>query len=229
MRQITDTLFIIPARGGSKGLPGKNILIINGSPLICYTIDAARKICSDEHICVSTDDARIMEVVENYGLNIPFKRPESLSTDNTSTWDVVKHALHYYENIGRTYKRICLLQPTSPLRNSKHIEECFRLWHSELEMIVSVKKSKSAAVICSENDDGYLSLTLNKGAKRRQDIADFYEYNGAIYLLDVNSFKQKQITEFTKIKKYVMSEESSVDIDNIFDFEIVKIIMKSKI
>jgi N-acylneuraminate cytidylyltransferase len=225
---VNDTIFIIPARGGSKGLPRKNTLKLNGKPLILYTIDAARGVCADENICVSTDDVEIINLTESYGLKVPFIRPESLATDSADTWSVVKHALRFYEEKGKSYKRICLLQPTSPLRNSAHIHECFKYWHSDIEMIVSVKKSKKASVICNENEEGYLSLTLNKGAKRRQDIPDYYEYNGAIYILDTGAFKTKPVKEFTKIKKYVMSETDSVDIDNELDFKICEFILTKK-
>ena len=225
---INDTLFIIPARGGSKGLPRKNTLNLNGKPLILYTIDAAREVCSYENICVSTDDLDIINLVESYGLKIPFVRPETLATDSADTWSVVDHAIRFYEERGKFYPRICLLQPTSPLRNSKHINECFKLWNSDIEMMVSVKKSKKASVICHENNNGYLSLTLNKDAKRRQDIPDYYEYNGAIYILDTETFKTKPVKEFTKIRKFVMSEVDSVDIDNEIDFKICEFILQNR-
>jgi len=225
MKQINDTLFIIPARGGSKGLPGKNIIELRGKPLIYYTIDAARGVSSDEHICVSTDDVKIIDVVKNYGIDVPFVRPQSLSSDNADTWDAVEHAIDYYKKLGKIYKRVCLLQPTSPLRNSAHILDCIRLWDEEFEMIVSVKKSKKVAVICHE-ENGFLKLTLNRKAKRRQDFQNYYEYNGAIYLLNVNSFKQKQVKDFTKIKKYVMAEEASVDIDDEKDMVVAEYFLK---
>ncbi len=225
MKQITDTLFIIPARGGSKGLPQKNILPLNGKPLICYSIDAARGVCSDENICVSTDDDKIIKVVEQYGLKVPFKRPENLSTDSSGTWEVVKHAVGFYEKSGRNFKRICLLQPTSPLRKSEHIQDCINLWDTELDMIVSVRKSKKAAILCHEKEDGFLTFTLNKEAKRRQDLPEYYEYNGAIYLLNIQSFKEKPVTEFSKIRKYVMSAEDSVDIDDEPDFKLAEFIL----
>lgn len=226
MKQLLiDTLFIIPARGGSKGIPRKNILPLNGKPLILYTIDAAREVSSGENICVSTDDLEIIELVENHGLKVPFKRPESLATDSADTWSAVAHAIRFYEEQGKSYQRICLLQPTSPLRNALHIHECIKLWNADTEMIVSVKKSKRASVICQENEEGFLSLVLNKDAARRQDVTDYYEYNGAIYLIDAQTFKSKPVKEFTKIKKFVMSEEDSVDIDNELDFKLCEFIL----
>jgi N-acylneuraminate cytidylyltransferase len=167
----------------------------------------------------------IIVTLENYGLKVPFKRPESLATDSADTWSVVAHAIRFYEEQGKFYQRICLLQPTSPLRNARHIQECLKLLNAETEMIVSVKKSKRASVICQENEEGFLSLTLNKNAARRQDVPDYYEYNGAIYLIDTQAFKSKPVKEFTKIKKYVMSEEDSVDIDNELDFKLCEFIL----
>lgn len=229
MEHINDTLFIIPARGESKGLPGKNIRELNGKPLILYTVDAAKDISKDENICVSTDDKNIANLVKEYGLKVPFIRPKSLATDTADTWSVVKHALNYYRESGHEFSKICLLQPTSPLRNSKHILECFQLWNSKTEMLVSVKKSKRAAAICSENENGFLNLTLNRDAKRRQDIIEYFEYNGAIYLLDILTFEKKSVKDFTKVKKYVMSETHSVDIDNELDFKFCEFILKNKL
>ena len=113
-------LYIIPARGGSKGIPHKNIKPLNGKPLIYYTIDVARQLTSDENICVSSDDAEIIQAVEDYGLKVPFKRPDHLSTDTATTNDVLLHALNFYQSKGINYEVIILLQPTSPLRTVQH-------------------------------------------------------------------------------------------------------------
>ena len=99
-------LVIIPARGGSKGIPHKNIKELGGKPLICYAIDAARKFTTDDNICVSTDDADIIKVVEKYGLSVPFKRPDYLATDNAGTNGVLLHALKFYEEKGCRFDMI---------------------------------------------------------------------------------------------------------------------------
>ena len=93
-------LSIIPARGGSKGIPHKNIKPFLGRPLIYYTIDTARSICSDENICVSTDDPEIIRIVQEYGLKVPFVRPTELATDKAGTYEVLLHALNFYEKLG---------------------------------------------------------------------------------------------------------------------------------
>src|SRR6056297_1801952 len=121
-----NPLIIIPARGGSKGIPGKNIKELCGKPLIQYTVDAAREIFKDYEICVSTDSSEIKSVVEKLGLKVPFLRPIELATDTASTYDVLLHALNFYENKGYCSDVVILLQATSPFRTSKHIREALK-------------------------------------------------------------------------------------------------------
>ncbi|MBV5329328.1 MAG: pseudaminic acid cytidylyltransferase, partial [Chlorobium sp.] len=113
-----DILFLIPARGGSKGISKKNIKELNGKPLIFYTLDAIRNIVSNENICVSTDDIDIKEKVEAYGVKVPFLRPTEYATDTSTTLEVIEHALSFYKQKGTIFKGLILLQPTSPFRNS---------------------------------------------------------------------------------------------------------------
>jgi len=226
--KINDTLFIIPARGGSKGLPRKNILPINGKPMICYTIDAARGVATDDNICVSTDDLEIRQVVENYGLKVPFVRPAELATDTAGTREVLLHAIQFYKNqLGKFYKRICLLQPTSPLRNAEHILEAFSLWSDDLEMVVSVKECKANPYfnLFEETTDGFLKKSKKGNYTRRQDAPKVWEYNGAIYFINIQSLQEKPITDFEKVTKYVMNEDSSVDVDNRKDLIIINLII----
>lgn len=219
-------LYIIPARGGSKGVPYKNIKLLNNKPLIYYTLDVARALSEEHDICVSTDDQKIVDVVEMYPQKVPFIRPDHLATDNAGTYDVLMHAIQHYESIGKTYDAIVLLQPTSPLRTVQQVSEALMLFHTELDMVVSVKKSHTAGVICSENENGYLEMTLNHSSFRRQDMKPFYEYNGAIYVINVQSLKQMRISNFKKVVKYVMDEESSIDIDTELDIKIAEFLLK---
>ena len=156
-----NILVVIPARGGSKGIPGKNIKPLNGKPLIYYTIDAARCIADDAHICVSTDDDLIIEVVEHYGLRVPFKRPDYLATDTASTYDVLLHALHYYEEKGEHIDVVVLLQATSPFRTGEHVKEALVLYSNEIDMVVSVKETDSNPyyVCFEENAQGMLEIS----------------------------------------------------------------------
>jgi N-acylneuraminate cytidylyltransferase len=222
--KISDTLFIVPARGGSKGLPRKNILPINDKPLICYTIDAARGVTDDLNICVSTDDLEIKQVVEDYGLKVPFLRPAKLATDIAGTREVLLHAIEYYENkLNRQFSKICLLQPTSPLRNSQHIIEAHQLWNDDLDMVVSVKESKANPYfnLFEEQENGFLKKSKNGNFTRRQDAPKVWEYNGAIYFINIQTLRNKPIAKFEKVQKYVMSMNSSIDVDTEFDFRLI--------
>ena len=227
--EITDSLFVIPARGGSKGLLRKNILPLAGKPLIYYTIDAARSITSDENICVSSDDPEIIQLTEEYGLKVPFVRPPELASDTASSQEVLLHALDFYENkLGLLYKKIILLQPTSPLRNAKHISEAYSLWEDNIDMIVSVKESKANPYfnLFEERENGFLMKSKEGNFTRRQDAPKVWEYNGAIYIINVETLKKKHLREFKKIKKYVMPAEYSIDIDTELDWIMAEIIQK---
>lgn len=225
---MDNILVIIPARGGSKGLPGKNIKDLCGKPLIAYSIDIARAITSDNNICVSTDDLQIKTVVEEYGLHVPFIRPAELATDTATTNDVLLHALEFYEKQGKLYDIILLLQPTSPLRKVEEVKEAISLYQKDIDMVVSVKKSHAPAVLCDENQLGYIELIYNKEAVGRQTLPRLYEFNGAIYVINIHSLKSKGLGGFNKRIKYEMSKESSIDIDDIYDFYLVESIIQNK-
>lgn len=224
---MEDILVVIPARGGSKGLPGKNIKMLCGKPLIAYSIDVARAFADDKNICVSTDSEEIKQVVEQYGLKVPFLRPAYLATDTATSDDVLIHAVNYYrEQYGRTFKKLMLLQPTSPLRTKEDVEGAIRLYRDDIDMVVSVMKSHAPAVLCQDDDQGYVQLTYNKKALGRQQLPDMYEFNGAVYVMSVDALLEKKMAGFTKIVKYVMSKEHSIDIDDIYDFLQVESILK---
>ena len=224
---MEDILVVIRARGGSKGLPGKNIKMLCGKPLIAYSIDVARAFADDENICVSTDSEEIKQVVEQYGLKVPFLRPDYLATDTATSDDVLIHAVNYYrEQYGRTFKKLLLLQPTSPLRTKEDVEGAIRLYRDDIDMVVSVMKSHAPAVLCQDDEQGYVQLTYNKKALGRQQLPDMYEFNGAVYVMSVDALLEKKMAGFTKIVKYVMSKEHSIDIDDIYDFLQVESILK---
>lgn len=228
MDKLTDTLFVIPARGGSKGLPGKNIKDLCGKPLIAYSIDVARQLVHDKHICVSTDSDEIKQVVENYGLRVPFIRPDYLATDTATTNDVLVHAVNFFKKQGLKYKKLVLLQPTSPLRTSQDVEGAMALYRDDVDMVVSVMKSHAPAVLCNENEEGFVELVYNKNAAGRQQLQDMYEFNGAVYVISIQSLLDKGLAGFTRKVKYLMSKEHSVDIDDIYDFYQVETIIKRR-
>lgn len=222
-------LVVIPARGGSKGVPRKNIKLLGGKPLIQYTIEAARSVFDDALICVSTDDWEIKEVVENLGLQVPFLRPDHLASDTAGTYEVLVHAIEHYENNGYYPDTLILLQATSPFRTDKHLEEAMGLYDSNCEMLVSVKETKSNPyyVLREENHEGWLVKSKESSFIRRQDCPKVYELNGAIYIMNVSALKQKVPHEFTKVCKYEMDEMSSHDIDSVLDWKLAEHIVNN--
>lgn len=218
-------LVIIPARGGSKGIPHKNIKPLNGKPLIHYTIDEAREIVSDEDICVSTDDPEIIKCVEDYGLKVPFVRPEELATDTAGTYEVLLHALNFYEKQGRHYDVVLLLQNTSPFRKAEQIKEALKLYTPDVDMVVSVKECAANPYYCvfEENSEGYLHVCKGEGnIFRRQDAPKVYEYNGAIYIMNAEKLKTTHMHKMQKRVKYVMDDLSSFDLDTMWDWEMAE-------
>ncbi len=222
-------LVIIPARGGSKGIPRKNIKLFDGKPLICYTIDCARAICPDEDICVSTDDAEIISVVEQYGLKVPFVRPAELATDTAGTYEVLLHALVFYEKQGKHYDTVILLQNTSPFRTAEHVKSALKLYTPNVDMVVSVKECAANPYYCvfEEDNEGFLHVCKGDGnIFRRQDAPKVYEYNGAIYIINVETLKTTHMHKMQKRVKYVMDERSSFDLDTMNDWMIAEMIKK---
>ncbi|TPN87878.1 acylneuraminate cytidylyltransferase family protein [Aquimarina algicola] len=223
-------LVVIPARGGSKGIPKKNIKPLNGKPLISYTIESALQLFSKEDICISTDCDDIAFESEKSGLDIHFKRPTELATDTAGTHEVLLHAINFYEEKGNFYDTLVLLQPTSPFRKSKHIKEALELYNSDVDMVVSVKESKSNPYYnLFEEEQGLLKKSKDGHYTRRQDIPKVYEYNGAIYIINIRSLKKGKISAFNKVKKYVMDEISSMDLDNHLDWKICELLIKDEI
>lgn len=222
-------LIIIPARGGSKGIPKKNIKSFNGKPLIYHTIDVARQITIDKNICVSTDDNEIIKIVEDYKLKVPFVRPKELATDVAGTYEVLLHALNFYEQHGQYFDCIILLQNTSPFRNINHIKDALNLYSNDIDMVVSVRETSVNPYYNCFEEDEFGFLYTSKGAgnyTRRQDVPKAYEYNGAIYIINPLSLKARSLNKFTKIKKYLMDDIHSVDLDSMMDWKFAEFLIK---
>ena len=223
-----DILVVIPARSGSKGIPGKNIKKLHGKPLINYTIEAAKEIFENSQVIVSTDDKEIAEIAASHGANIPFLRPKELAQDDSSTRDVILHLVDYFERKKSMPSVIVLLQVTSPLRNSKHLNEALDLFfHKDCDMVVSVTESKTSPYfnLYEENKEGYLQKSKDGAFTGRQDVPPVYEYNGAIYIFKTKSIVESEMKDFEKITKYVMSKNDSVDIDDEVDWKIAEYIL----
>lgn len=225
------TLILIPARAGSKGLPGKNIKVLGDLPLIAHTILFAKQIADlSDQICISSNDQQVINIANNYGLTVPFVRPESLASDTAGSYEVIMHAINYYGSINKQFENVLLLQPTSPLRT---IEDFFNLktkYDDGCDMAVSVSVSKDNPyfTLFEEDEKGYLKKSKESNAVRRQDCPDVYAYNGSLYLIKVESLMKTNFQGFTKIRKSIMPEERSIDIDNMKDWKIAEYFLKTK-
>jgi CMP-N,N'-diacetyllegionaminic acid synthase len=224
----SDFLFLIPARGGSKGIPQKNIKELCGKPLIHYTLDSIINFVPIENICVSTDDQAIIDCVNKYGIQVPFIRPKEFATDKARTNEVIEHALSYYSNINKRYRGLVLLQPTSPLRSEKHVKEALSLYSDNIDLVVSVKITSSNPyyVLFEDNEDGFLVNSKVGSFVTRQECPIVYERNGALFVYNLAS----DLNNLKRQKKYIMEDECSVDIDNPIDWILAEaLISKSKI
>jgi len=219
-------LAIIPARGGSKRLPNKNILDLAGKPLIAYTIEAAKKSKYIDDIIVSSDSDEILKIAKEYNIKT-IKRPDYLASDTAKTIDVIKHVI---ESMTGEYDYIVLLQPTSPLRNEKHIDEAIELLNvKEADAIVSVCEMDhsplwSNTLPASLSMESFLRDEIKN--KRSQDLEKYYRINGAIYICKTDELlKQNTLFLDKNIFAYVMNRKSSIDIDDEIDFKLVEVLM----
>jgi CMP-N,N'-diacetyllegionaminic acid synthase len=217
--RISKTLVIIPARGGSKGVIKKNMRLLNGIPLISYTINIARQVFLDSQICVSTDCSEIKKYTESQGLNVPFIRPSEIAQDATDMRSVILHALDFYNNIGYDFDCVLLLQPTSPFRTTDHIRKALELYKSSVDMVLSVTKTDCNPYfnLFEELKDGILVKSKVGNFTNRQSAPVIYKANGSIYVINGESLRNSTISDFKKIVKYEMDELHSVDIDTEFD------------
>jgi len=230
MKTKHNPLIIIPARGGSKGIPHKNIADLDGRPLIAYTIDAARAIAPDDHIIMSTDDPTIAETVRLEGLPVPYMRSAELATDTAGSREVILDAMDWADRQGIVYDCVVLLQPTSPLRTSLDIRRSLELFVDGVDMVASVKEAASNPYYnCYETDsDGYMTISKGDGLlTRRQDAPPAYEFNGAVYVINPDSIRRMPMGRFPRRVPYLMPDERSVDIDKPIDLIIASAILKS--
>jgi len=222
-------LAIIPARGGSKRLPRKNILDLAGKPLIAWSIEAALSSKYIDRVIVSTDDEEIAGISRKYGADLPFMRPNKLATDESSSVNVVLHAINMLKEKGEGYEYIILLQPTSPLRTKKHIDDVIELLIAKkAECIVSICEVDhpiewTGVLPDSQSMNSFFPKKLQ--GKRSQDFQTRYRINGAIYIVNAKqALEQKSLILNELSYGYIMQRKDSVDIDEDIDFKIAEVI-----
>lgn len=224
------SLYIIPARGGSKGIPRKNIRTLAGKPLIHYSIEVARQLTDDRHIIVSTDDNEIAEVARMTGLPVAYMRPAHLASDTSGSREVIIDAMDYADREGIEYKRIVLLQPTSPLRTVDDVTRCLESYRDDIDMAVTVTEASCNPYYnCFETDasTGFLHIAKGDGLyTRRQDVPHAWEYNGAVYVINPQSIRRMQLGAFPRRIPCEMPRSRSIDLDTMLDWEIAETIMR---
>ena len=222
-------LAIIPARGGSKRLPRKNVLDLCGKPLIAWSIEAGLNSKYIDKVVVSSDDDEILEISKKFGTDT-IKRPDELASDTATSFDAIKHTI---ENIEQ-YDYIILLQPTSPLRNEKHINEVIELLENKnADAVVSVCEMEHSPLWSNTlPQDGKMNNFLRDEVlnKRSQDLDKYYRLNGAIYICKMDELlENKGFFLKENIFAYVMDRKSSIDIDEEIDFKMAENLIQLEI
>lgn len=220
-----NPLIIIPARGGSKGIPKKNIVQLKGRPLIDYTIKEALKIAPQRQIILSTDSDEIARTARDCGLEVSYRRPPELATDTAGSREVMLDVMDWADAKGIEYDAVVLLQPTSPLRIAEDISGAMALFNNDVDMVVSVTEARSNPYYnCFETDEqGLLHVSKGDGLyTRRQDAPPAYEYNGAVYVINPYSLRRMPLGAFPRRVPYLMPAERSIDIDTPLDLIIAE-------
>ncbi|SDL48107.1 N-acylneuraminate cytidylyltransferase [Modicisalibacter muralis] len=216
-----DIVAIVPARGGSKRLPRKNILPLAGKPLIQWTLDAAKASGVISLVVVTTDDDDVLDIADRARVET-IRRPDELASDTATTVDTVLHALDTLAEQGITSRRVMLLQPTSPLRRVQDIKAAVeRMDATGASSVISVCEMEHPPLWCNTLPrDGSLDEFLKPvmEGRRSQDLPVFYRLNGAIYLVDTNKFHHQKTFGVTPSFSIIMDKKASIDIDDDFDF-----------
>jgi N-acylneuraminate cytidylyltransferase/CMP-N,N'-diacetyllegionaminic acid synthase len=222
-------LAIIPARGGSKGVPRKNIIEINGKPLINYTIEtglSAKKKGLIQELIVSTDDKEIANISLDAGATVPFLRPDYLSNDTAKSVDVMIHAYEFYKDKGIIFDTILLLQPTTPLRTVEDIDSSLQVFKkNKATSLISCYKEEYICDLVSYHKHGDFGIALNEGHNkggRRQELEDLYVRNGAIYITTVEQMIENHRVFDDVPALYVMPKDRSINIDCMDDVELLR-------
>lgn len=229
---LNNILAIIPARSGSKRLVHKNIKILKNKPLIAWSIEAALKSKYIKNVIVSTDSQEYARIAMQYGAQVPYLRDRSLSDDTSSSFDVIKNIIDFYANKNISFKHIVLLQPTSPLRNNKHIDEALDLFFKKkANSVISVCECEHSPLWSNTiPENGAMDLFLPSEIKnlRSQDLEKYYRLNGAIYIAKIKEFMQYKGFFMPNSFAYKMESIYSIDIHTDYDFKMASLLLKSE-
>lgn len=212
-------LGLITARGGSKGVPRKNIRLLCGKPLLQYTAEAALAAAALQRVVLSTDDEEIAQVGRDCGLDVPFLRPLELARDDTPTLPVLQHAVRFLEENGACFDAICLLQPTNPLRRAADIDGCVALWKNgnadAVMTVLPVPAEYNPHWVYFQQGDGTLFLSTREAAPlpRRQQLPAAYHREGSVYVVSRDVLMQQNSLYGSRLLGYAMNAERSINID----------------
>ena len=225
-------LAIVPARGGSKGLPGKNNKMLNGKPLIAWSIEQAKESNLIDEIFVTTDCIEIAKTAKNYGIDVPFLRPEKLANDTSSSVDVAAHVLSNFENEDIFFDYIILLEPTSPLRKKDDIDSAIHLAinNETADGVISLGEvhMEHPMIVKKVNDSGKISSyikNVDKIDQRQQTDKAYFPY-GVVYLIKTEVFKKEKSFYTDNIIPFFIERWQNYEIDDIIDFNIIELLIK---
>jgi N-acylneuraminate cytidylyltransferase len=234
-----QVLAIIQARGGSKGIPRKNIKPLAGKPLIAWTIEAAQKSKTINRIIISTDDKEIAEISKNLGAEVPFLRPKEFATDGAKSIGLLRHALVWLiENENYRPDMVVQLKPTNPLRKAKHIDECVKSYLNspKIDSLITLTKSPAHPLKTWKFEGDFVLpfvpqevYGIKEAAKLpRQSLPKAFIQNSCVNIINPDTIMKKNSSIGEKIKGFVMEAEDAINIDNQIDFDIAEIILKRK-
>lgn len=234
-----NVLAIIQARGGSKGIPGKNIKPLCGKPLIAWTIEMAKKAKTVTRVIVSTDDQEIARIAKKYGAEVPFLRPAELASDGAKSVGLLEHALTFLkEKEGYSADAVVQLKPTNPLRTAETIDRCVKLYKKSpgIDAVITVVKAPIHPLkcwkFCGEFVEPFVPESvfgITEASKTpRQKLPEAYGNNSCVHVINPKTILEKHSSIGTKVKGIILSREESVNIDEPIDFEIAEILMKKR-
>jgi len=229
-----NILALIPARGGSKGVPRKNIKLLGGRPLLWYTAKAALGVSELTRVVLSTEDEEIAKVGRECGLEVPFLRPAELARDDSPTLPVIQHAVRQLESDNNHFDAVCLLQPTSPFRDTAIIKGCIKLFKEKdadsVITLLPVPERFNPYFMYFKKSSGELKYCMGKNtvAVRRQDVQPAYLREGSVYILRRNIIMDDNSLYGEHIVGYPVVSEKSVNIDSVEDWQLAEEILKER-